>query len=182
MLKRRIAEVRFTVRGHTMSLNTKATRRLGVYLNSGLQVRTHKNPTLEKARREEDGVGRLAATRVLAPGLVGQIQVAVVQAVVLYGAEICWNCQKGWCEEYQKLLNRQCRAITGMIRSAPVVVVTRETVLRPALSLLNNKQRRYGLRLLAEPVIQHARNILPASLREGNEQAQSGEQLENYNV
>lgn len=56
---------------------------------------------------------------------------------------------------------------------APMVVVVREAELRPALFLLNNRQRRYQYRLLAATELQSTRDILPATLGEGDEQAQS---------
>lgn len=43
--------------------------------------------------------------RKLALGMVRQIQVAAVKIVALYMAEIWWNGQKGWWEEYQRLIN-----------------------------------------------------------------------------
>lgn len=68
-----------------------------------------------------------------------------------------------------------------MMLSAPVGVVTREAVLQPTLSLLNNRQYRYEYRLLVASVTQHARDILHASLREGKGQAKPGKQPENDN-
>lgn len=50
---------------------------------------------MEKARKEEDRVRCLAVTRELVPGLVQQIQVPAVQAVLLFRAEIWLNSQKG---------------------------------------------------------------------------------------
>lgn len=73
------------------------------------------------------------------------------------------------------------RVVTGMMLSAPVGVVIHEAGLQPPLSVLNNRQSRYGYRLLAAPVTLSAYNILPVSLREGDEQAQPGEQQEGYN-
>lgn len=137
-LKKRIAKGRFTILGHTMGSNIKATRWLGVYLDSGLQFMTHKNLTPEKARRAEDRVRCLVAKRRLALGLVRRIHVAAVQAVTRYGAQILWNGQTEWCEKYQRLINRQSRVITRMIRPVQVVAVIREAGLRPALALLNN--------------------------------------------
>lgn len=67
-----------------------------------------------------------------------QIQEAAVQAVALYGADIWWNSQKGLGEEHQKLINKQGRAVAEIMRSAPVVSVTREAGLWARLSLLNN--------------------------------------------
>lgn len=51
----------------------------------------------------------------------------------------------------------------------------REAVLKAALSLLNNRLRRYDYRLLAAPQLQPKRDILPVTLREGEKQTQSGE-------
>lgn len=65
-LKRKIADARFIVRGHTMRFNMEATRCLRFYIDTGLQFRASKNLTLEKARRAEDKVRRLVATRGLA--------------------------------------------------------------------------------------------------------------------
>lgn len=77
------------------------------------------------------------------------MQVVAVQAVALYGAKIWWNDQKGWCAEYEKQINRQERAVRGMFRTALRAAVVREVGLRPAVSLLNSRQRRYGYCLLA---------------------------------
>lgn len=87
-LKWRILEARATGRGHTISLNIQATRWLEVYRNPGLQYKTHKNLTLEKARRAGNRVQCVTAARGLSLKLVQRIQVAAVQAVTLYCAEI----------------------------------------------------------------------------------------------
>lgn len=62
-----------------------------------------------------------------------------------------------------------------MFESAPARIVVRESGMRSAVSLLNNRQRMYGYCLLAAPRIQPIRDILPVTLREGEDQAQSGE-------
>lgn len=65
-----------------------------------------------------------------------------------------------------------------MMWSTPVVVVTRVADLRPALSILNNRQRKYRYRLLAATVTNPARDILHESQREGEVQVQTGKQPE----
>lgn len=55
-VKKRIAEAKVMVCGDTMSFNTKVTRLLGVYLDTGPQFRSHKNLALEKAKTVEDKV------------------------------------------------------------------------------------------------------------------------------
>lgn len=96
---------------------------------------------------------------------------AAVQAVARYGANIWWQGQRGWCEEYQRLVNRQGRAIRDMFPSAPEGVVIREAGHRLTISLLNNKQQKYELRLLTAPITQPTRDILPVTVWEGEEQA-----------
>lgn len=71
-----------------MCFNTEATSWLGVYLDTGLQFRAHKNLRLEKARRAGYRVRGLAAIRSLAPGFIRRIKVTIKQAVTLYRAEI----------------------------------------------------------------------------------------------
>lgn len=62
-----------------------------------------------------------------------------------------------------------------MLQSAPVGVVVLEVGLSPVVLLLNNRQEKYGLRLLAAPKTQPRRNILSVTLRECEKQAQLGE-------
>lgn len=73
------------------------------------------------------------------------------------------------------LVNRLGRGITGMLQSAPLEVVVWEAGLRPAVSLLNDRQRKYNQRPLAAPRTQSTRDILSVTLREAEEQAQLGE-------
>lgn len=46
--------------------------------------------------------------------------------MTLFGAEFLWCRQRGWCDDYQRLVNRQSRAITVILQSAPAGVVVRE--------------------------------------------------------
>jgi len=48
-----------------------------------------------------------------------RIQVAVVQAVVLYGSELWWHGQKNRAQEVQRLLNEQGRRETGCFGTTP---------------------------------------------------------------
>lgn len=66
-----------------------------------------------------------------------------------------------------------------MMRTTPTGVTIKEAGLEPAMSLLNNRQRRYTqrlLRLLSENPIHQ---ILPVSFRKGGRGAQPGELSEN---
>lgn len=90
-----------------MGSNVEATRWLVIYLDTGLQFRTHKNISLGKGKFADDRVRGLQSIYGLEPRLIRLVQVAAVRAVALYGVEISWHSQKGWCERYQKLVNRQ---------------------------------------------------------------------------
>lgn len=58
-LRKRLDETRITVRGHIMRFNIETTRWLGMYLDTGLQLRAHKNVSLERSRRAGGRVWRL---------------------------------------------------------------------------------------------------------------------------
>ena len=145
-------------------------------MDTTLSFQAHKNVYLQKARKVEGRLRSIAYSKGLAPGLVRKIQIAVVQSVALYGAELWWRDQKTWEQEHQKLINRQARAITGVFTSTPRGITVKEAGIRPAISLLNNRQRRYTQRLLGLPLSNDTRKILPETLRDGDAHAQPGEQ------
>ena len=60
----------------------------GVWLDSGLNLKAHYRTYMRKARAAENRVQRLCQSHGLAPELARQIQVAAVQSVALYGAEL----------------------------------------------------------------------------------------------
>ena len=74
----------------------------------------------------------------LKPDSARKVQIAAVQSVALYGAELLWDGQVGREQEIQKLVNEEARRITGMFKSTPVVPLVKEAGLKPAISLLNN--------------------------------------------
>ena len=87
----------------------------------------------------------------------------MVQSIVLYGAEIWWQGQKTWAEDIQKLINRQARSITGALKTTPIESLVKEAALTPAVSLLENRQRRYVLKTL-KLLIEHPINDLLPSI------------------
>lgn len=94
-----------------------------------------------------------------------RIQIAAVQSMALYGAELWWRGQKNHEHKVQQLLDRQARAITGMYSSTPIQGLMSEAGLLPAQILLDHRQRMYTYRLLTLPDDHPAKNILPISLR-----------------
>lgn len=79
----------------------------------------------------------------------------------------------------QQMLNRQARSITGMYPSTPLHPLLCEASLVPASTLLNHRQRSYAYRLLSLPDQHPTKEILPVSLRVGDESFQPGELPDN---
>lgn len=111
----------------------------------------------------------------LAPGLVRRIQIAAIQSVALYGAELWWKGQKNYTGNLQKLINRQARAITGTLKTTPIAPLIREANLTPAEPLLDNRQQKYALRALKLPTNHPINSLLPPTLRYGDGDAQPEE-------
>ncbi|KAI0999672.1 hypothetical protein K3495_g8523 [Podosphaera aphanis] len=115
-IRSHIQQASAKIKDVTIKFNKEATRWLGLWLDSALSFREHKDTYLQKARRAEARLKAVTNRKGLEPGLVWKIQVAAVQSVALYGAELWWRNQKSWADEHQKLVNRQGRTITGMFR------------------------------------------------------------------
>ncbi len=151
-----------------ISFNKKATRWLGVWLDSQLRLTSHINERVKRARTAEILIKGLRRTNGLVPGLVRRIQLSVVQSTALYSVELWWKGQKNHKQTIQRMLNRQIRSITGMYPSTPLHPLLYEAGLAPASTLLNYRQRSYAYRLLCLPDQHPAQEILPASLRVGD--------------
>ena len=96
--------------------------------------------------------------------------------MALYRAELWWQGQKDQTEGLQLLINQQARAITGTFSTTPIGPLIREAALEPAESLLEAWQLGYTTQLLGLPINQPTRQILPVTLRDGDQHAQPGEQ------
>jgi hypothetical protein len=80
--------------------------------------------------------------------------IACVQSVVMFGSELWWKgdqtqSTKGWASDLQLLVNREARAVTGCFRTTNLGALAMESGIRPATAQLENRQRRFGLRLLS---------------------------------
>ena len=159
--------------------NKEATRWLGVWLDSHLKFISHINERVRRARAAEIQIKDLTCTYGLVPGLVRQIQLAVVQSTALYGAELWWKGQKNHENTVQQLFNRQARLITRMYTSTPTHPLWCEAGLTPASIVLNYRQRLYACRLLSLPDQHPTKEILPISLRVGDGAFQPGELPDN---
>jgi hypothetical protein len=94
-----------------------------------------------------------------------KVMTACVQSVALYGSELWWKISrqsKGRADKIQKLVNQEIRVVTGCFRTTNVGVLALEAGLRPAVAQLDNRQRRYGIRLSGLPEGDHAKLLVGA--------------------
>lgn len=116
---------------------------------------------LQSARGTEISLRRLTREYRLAPGNVRKALVATVTARALYASELWWGGETaskasvrgtlGRRTEIQLMINRLARATTGTLRTTPLGPLIKEAGMRSAESMLNNRCRRYALRLLGLP-------------------------------
>jgi ribonuclease HI len=178
-LREQVKKARIVIGAKRVPFNKEATRWLGILLDHGLTLKTHYHSRLQKARNAEARIKALCRQQGLAAGLARRMQIAAVQSVALYGAELWWQGQKDRSQNIQRLVNRQARAITGMFSTTPVGPLIKEAALTPAEALLDDRQLRYTTRLLGLPRGQPTKQVLPVTLREGDRHAQPGEQPAN---
>ena len=177
-LTKQLSETELRFGDQVISFSREATRWLGMWLDSSLSFGAHISERFKKAKIAETRIKGLSKTYGLPPALVRRIQIAAVQSVALYGAELWWKSQKNHQNELQKLINRQARAITGMYPSTPIAALMSEAGLTPAHILLDFRQRKYAYRILSLPDSILTKEILPASLRVGDGDAQPEDQPE----
>lgn len=130
---------------------------------------------MRKAKIVESRIKSLSKTYGLCLALVQRIQIAVVQFVALYGAEIWWKNQKNHQNKIQKLINRQARSITKIYPSTPIDVLISESGLTPAQIMLDFRQQKYAHCILSLPDSIPTKEILPVTLRIGDENVQPNE-------
>ena len=177
-LTKQLSTIPLRVGDQTIFFNKKATRWLGMWFDSRLTFNFHINEKLRKAKTAESRIKGPSKTYGLSSALVRRIQIAAVQSVAFYGAELWWNNQKNHQSEIQKLINRQACSITGMYPSTPIDALISESGLIPAHVLLDFRQRKYAHRILSLPDSISTKDILPITLRIWDENAQPNEQPE----
>jgi len=95
-----------------------------------------------------------------------------VQSVAMFGAKLWWKGGNAWgttgrAEELQLLINQQARAVTGAFRTTNLGVLSMESGQRLAANQLENRQWRFGLRLLSFPQGKRARDVVGADMEIG---------------
>jgi ribonuclease HI len=137
--------------GVQIGFQTKAARWLGVFLDRKLSFQSHHDIIMAKAKKVQGRVRSVTGKLGLKPENARKVQIAAVQSVALYGSELWWDGQIGRQHDIQKLVNESARRSTGMFKSSPTVPLVKEAGLRPAVSLLNNRVRRFAKRLAEMP-------------------------------
>lgn len=113
-LRKQLSDIPLRLGDQTIIFNEEATCWLGMWFDSRLTFTSHVSEKMRKAKIAESRIKSLSKNYGLCPALIRRIQIAAVQSVALYGAEIWWKNQKNHQNEIQKLINRQARSITGM--------------------------------------------------------------------
>jgi len=110
-----------------------------------ITLNDHTKKFFAKARGAQSRVKSLMMKKGLSPEGCQRIQVAAVQAIALYRAELWWKGQRNRAQQVQQILNEQCRRVTGCFRTTPQGALMNEAGLRPANAILNNRDRRYKI-------------------------------------
>jgi hypothetical protein len=101
----------------------------------------------------------------LAPVNCRKVMTACIQSVAMFGSELWWKGDRvegtiRRAEETQVVVNKQARAVTGCFQTTNLGALAMESGLRPATAQLENRQRRFGLRLLSLPDGDQAREVV----------------------
>jgi hypothetical protein len=141
---------------------------LGFWLDSKLSFKTHFENRMANAKGALQRVSSLNRSNGgLSVSLMRRVVVAAVTSVALYGSEIWWRGQKDRLEKVQVLLNRQARAITGLLRSTPRAFLETASCLTTAQDLLDHRQTRFAVRALNANGDHPTHQLLPANFRIG---------------
>ena len=150
-----------------ISFNPKATRWLGVWLDSLLTLKEHHAVRLKEGKKAMERLRRFTGQMGLSPANCRKVMTVCIQSVAMFGSELWWKGDRvngtiGRAEELQKEVNKQAWAVTGCFRTTNCRALAMELGLRPATAQLENRQRRFGLRLLSVPDGDQAREVVGA--------------------
>lgn len=152
----------------SFAIKQEATKWLGFWLDSKLSFKTHFENRMASARGALHRVASLSRSNGGLPiNLMRRVVVAAVTSVALYGSEVWWRGQQDRATKLQLLLNSQARAITGLLRSTPLVFLQSQACLPCAKDLLDHRQTRYAVRALGANGDHPTHQLLPANFRLG---------------
>jgi len=161
------AKAKVKVGDNEVPFNKEATRWLGVWLDSQLTLKEHHATRLKNGRNALTRLRRLTGQLGLSPANCRKVMTACIQSAAMFGAELWWKGEGargtvGRANDLQLLINQQAWATTGAFRTTNLGALSMESGLRPAGNQLENRQRRFGLRLLSLPRGEMARRVVNA--------------------
>ena len=172
--KRKGAEVKAKVKvGNTeVPFNKEVTWWLGVWLDSQLTLKEHHAARMKSGRNAMTRLRRLTEQMGLSPANCRRVMTACVQSVAMFGAELWWKGDNvrgtlGRAKELQVLVNQQAQATTGAFWTTNLGALSMDSRLRPATNQLENRQRRFALRMLSLPQGEEARNLVSSNTKIG---------------
>jgi hypothetical protein len=79
---------------------------------------------------------------------------ACIQSVAMLGSELLWQGDGvegtiGTAKELSTVVNKHAQAVMRCFQTTSMVALAMESVLRPTAAQLENRKRRFGLRLLS---------------------------------
>ena len=147
--RRREREIRVGTR--RVRFNPGATRWLGIWLDSTLNLTENRKRRIGKTRQAEARLRRIVNQYGVPPAAARNLQAAIVQGTMLYASELTWSGGKEVEKEYQLAINRMGRASLGAFQSTPRGIVAAESGFTPARALLNHRRAGFVQRLYARP-------------------------------
>ena len=100
--------------------NCKATRWLGIWIDSRLSFRENTDISAKRARRAEARLTSFMKRNGVPPLSASHLQEAIVGSTLMYGAEVTWRGQGFMRDSVQLAINRMSRASLGVLRPTPV--------------------------------------------------------------
>ncbi|KAM0708550.1 hypothetical protein Q7P35_005202 [Cladosporium inversicolor] len=165
---RAVEKVDVRIGEQAFAIKQEATKWLGFWLDQKLLFKTNFENRMASAKGALQRVASLSSSNGgLSVSLMRRVVVAAVTSVALYGSEIWWKGQQDRVNKLQLLLNRQARAITGLLRSTPLAFLRDQACLPPARDLLDQRQTRYAIRALGADSDHPTHQLLPAGFRLG---------------
>jgi hypothetical protein len=161
-------EVVVRIGEQSFKIKHEATKWLGFWLDPKLSFKTHFENRMASAKGARQRVASLSRSNGgLSINLMRRVVVAAVTSVALYGSEVWWRGQQDRENKLQVLLNSQAKAITGLLRSTPIVFLQGQACLPFARDLLDHRQTRYAVRALSANGDHPTHQLLPANFRLG---------------
>jgi len=160
--KKKVPMAEVTVVASHVPFNKMATRWLGVWLDSQLMLRDHHATRLKHGQKAMTRLQCLTGQMGLSPANCRKVMTACVQSFAMFGSELWWKGghvqgTMGQTDELQLLVNQKARATTGCFKTTNLEALSMESSLRAATAQLENRQRRFVIRLLSLPQGDQAR-------------------------